>query len=294
MIEINGDAMKSKNIISMDDFSKEEIEKMFSVTDELKERNIPKNGKTAALLFNRPSTRTHVSFAVALQHMGYESIYLDYVFTQMVRGEQLKDSAKAISQYVELIIARLVPHHMLEEFVQHSDVPVVNAGSDNEHPCQALGDLYTLKKAGKLKTGNVIAFIGDPQDAVANSLAIGAMKLGLKFIYICPQGYEPLNKKAGVSHIISGVKGASAIYTNAWARETSGDVDPKRMRDLLSYQLNKEVLLHAPDALIMHPLPATRGLEISDEMIDSKNSVVWKQVKNRLYVQKAVINMLEK
>lgn len=284
--------MKVKNIISMNDLSKEEIETLLVRADELKEKIMPKNGKTASLLFNRPSTRTHVSFDVALHHMGYGSVYLDYVFTQMIRGEQIKDSAKAISQYVELVIARLVPHTMLEEFVKSSDVPVINAGSDLEHPCQALGDLYTIKQAGKLKAGNTIAFVGDPTDAVANSLAIGAMKLGLKFTYIAPKGYEPLNKKATVSNDVSAVKNAQIIYTNAWAREKEGQ-DPKLVRDLLPYQVNKELLTHAPDALVMHPLPASRGLEITDEALDSKNSVVWKQVKNRLFVQKALIKFLE-
>jgi ornithine carbamoyltransferase len=182
---------------------------------------------------------------------------------------------------------------MLDEFVRASAVPVINAGSDVEHPCQALGDLYTIKQAGKLKPGNLIVFVGDPTDAVANSLAIGALKLGLKFTYSAPKGYEARNKKTVISNDLHVVKNAAIVYTNAWAREREGQ-DPKLVRDLLPYQVNKELLKHAPDALVMHPLPASRGLEITDDALDSKNSVVWKQVKNRLYVQKAVIEMLEK
>ena len=288
--------MKTKNLISMQDLSKEDLENLFKLTDELKNKTMQKNGKTAALLFNRPSTRTHVSFDVALNQLGYSTTYLDYVFTQLVRGEKLKDSAKAISQYVNLIIARLVPHSMLEELAKYSDVPVINAGSDLEHPCQALGDLYTIKEAhgSKLKTGSKIVFVGDPRDAVANSLSIGAQALGLKFIYLCPKGYYPSNKKADVSSDLKIVKDASIIYTNAWPRELNEEAT-EIMRDFLSYQVNEQMLAQAPkDVLIMHPLPAFRGLEISDAVLDSKNSLVWQQVKNRLYVQKAVIQSLEK
>ncbi len=277
-----------KNLISMQDLSKGDLETLFKLTDELKNKTLQKNGKTAALLFNRPSTRTHVSFEVALQQLGYGSVYLDYVFTQLVRGEKLKDSAKAISQYVNLIIARLVPHNMLEELAKYSDVPVINAGSDLEHPCQALGDLYTIKQAGKLKAGSKIVFVGDPNDSVASSLAIGAQALGLKFTYLCPKGYYPINKKAEVSNELKAVKDATVIYTNAWAKEE----EPERMRNFLPYQVNEQMLALAPkDVLVMHPMPAFRGLEISDAVLD-KHSLVWQQVKNRLYVQKAVISWL--
>ncbi len=284
-----------KHLISMDELDKKDIEHLLNRADDLKSEIRQKNGKTAALLFNRPSTRTHVSFEVALQHMGYGSVYLDYVFTQLVRGEQLKDTARAISQYVDLIIARLVPHAMLAEVAKHASVPVINAGSDLEHPCQALGDLYTIKEAGKLRQGNTIVFLGDPTDAVAHSLAIGALKMGLKFTYVCPKGYEPSINNASVSHDPAAVNEASVIYTNAWARETTEQYDPMLIRDLLPYQVNDEILNNAPpDTLVMHPLPANRGVEITDGALDHKNSVVWKQVKNRLSVQKALLSFLVK
>ena len=286
--------MKIKSLISMNDLSKEDLENLLKLTDELKDRTLQKNGKTAALLFNRPSTRTHVSFDVALHQLGYCSIYLDYVFTQLVRGEKLRDSAKAISQYVNLIIARLVPHSMLEELTGYSDVPVINAGSDLEHPCQALGDIYTIKQAGKLRAESKIVFVGDPNDSVANSLSVAASKLGMKFVYLCPKGYYPKDKRTETTNDINTVKDAIVLYTNAWTQELGEDTSEK-IRDFLPYQVNEQLLAKAPkDVLIMHPLPAFRGLEISDSVLDGKNSLVWKQVKNRLYVQKAVINALEK
>lgn len=289
--------MKTRNLISMDDLTKEDLANLLKMADNLKGKTMQKNGKTAALLFNRPSTRTHVSFDVALHQMGYSSTYLDYVFTQLVRGEKPADSAKTLSQYVSLIIARLVPHSMLEEVMEYSDVPVVNAGSDVEHPCQALSDIYTVYQAGKLKPGSKIVFVGDPNDAVANSLAIAAVKLGLKFIYLCPKGYYPSyapNKKLEVSNDLRVVKDATAIYTNAWVQEL-GEESPERTRDFLPYQVNEQMLANAPkEVIVMHPLPAFRGVEISDGVLDGKNSIVWQQVKNRVYVQKAIISMLEK
>ncbi len=283
-----------KNLISMQDLNKDDLENLLKLTDELKNKTMQKNGKTAALLFNRPSTRTHVSFDVALHQLGYSTTYLDYVFTQLVRGEKLKDSAKAISQYVNLIIARLVPHSMLEELAKYSDVPVINAGSDVEHPCQALGDLYTIRKArgGKPDAGTKIVFVGDPRDAVANSLSIASQALGMKFTYLCPKGYYPTNKKAELSNDLKSVKDANIIYTNAWSRELNEEAT-EIMRDFLPYQINEQLLANAPkDVLIMHPLPAFRGMEVTDKVLDGKNSLVWQQVKNRLYVQKAVITTL--
>lgn len=290
--------MKTRNLISMSDLGREDLENLLKLADDLKGRAMQKNGRTAALLFNRPSTRTHLSFDVALNQLGYGTTYLDYVFTQLVRGEKLKDSAKTLSQYVDMIIARLVPHSMLEEIVAYSEVPVINAGSDVEHPCQALSDIYTIKEAmGSTLRGGKMVFAGDPNDAVANSLAIATTKLGLKFVYLCPKGYYPShapNKKLEVSSDIKTVKDAAVIYTNAWAHEL-GEESPERMRDFLPYQVNGQMLSNAPkDVLVMHPLPAFRGLEISDEVLDGRNSLVWKQVKNRIYVQKAVITALSR
>ncbi|MDO8553373.1 MAG: ornithine carbamoyltransferase [Candidatus Micrarchaeota archaeon] len=291
-----------KNLLSLLDLSKTEIEKILSDADSLKDKTFPYAGKTAALLFNRPSTRTLVSFEVALKQLGYGTIHLDYVFTQMVRGERLGDTSKAISQYVSLIVARLLPHSMLDELAKSSEVPVINAATDREHPCQALGDMYTLKSLGKLKQGNKLVFIGDPTDAVANSLAIAATKLGMHFVFLCPKSLSPDEKylaeakklgRVEVSNDISVVKGAAAIYVSSWAKDSSEQENPDRLRDFLPYQVNSKMLLLASkDVVVMHPLPAFRGQEITDEVLDGGNSVVWQQAKNRLYVQKAIIKQL--
>lgn len=291
-----------KNLLSMFDLSREDIEKILGNTDLLKEKTFPYAGKTAALLFNRPSTRTLVSFEVALKQLGYGTIHLDYVFTQMVRGERLADTSKAISQYVSLIVARLLPHSMLEELASTATVPVINAATDLEHPCQALGDMYTLKAAGKLKQGSKLVFVGDPKDAVANSLAIAATKLGMHFVFLCPKSLLPDERyleeakklgKAEVSNDISAVGDATAIYANSWIKESSEQENPDRLREFLPYQVNEEMLSLAPkDVAVMHPLPAFRGQEITDAVLDGKNSLIWKQAKNRLYVQKAVVKLL--
>ncbi len=291
-----------KNLLSLLDLSKQEIEKILTDAEALKDKSQPYAGKTAALLFNRPSTRTLVSFEVALKQLGYGTVHLDYVFTQMVRGEKLGDTSKAISQYVSLIVARLLPHSMLEELAKSSEVPVINAATDLEHPCQALGDMYTLKALGKLKTGNKLVFIGDPTAAVANSLVIAATKLGLYFVFLCPktmvpdQKYLEFAKKLGkveVTHEISAVKDAAAIYVSSWVKESPEQENPDRLREFLPYQVNTKMLsLASKDAVVMHPLPAFRGQEITDDVLDGKQSVVWQQAKNRLYVQKAIISVL--
>ncbi|MEK6981563.1 MAG: ornithine carbamoyltransferase [Candidatus Micrarchaeota archaeon] len=292
-----------KSLISMLDLDKNQIEKIFTLADELKDKKLERQGKLAALLFNRPSTRTLVSFAAALEESGIGFIHLDYGFTQLVRGEKLKDAAKALEQYASLVIARLTPHDMLAELSKESKIPIINAGSDVEHPCQALGDLYTLKSLGKLKKGNKIVFIGEPTSNVANSLLIGATKLGLNFTFLSPLNYEPNAKylteakKHAIIEITNDISkalnGANIIYVSPWIKETMEEESTKRMKDFLSYQVNEEMLSKAPkDVVLMHPLPAFRGMEVSEKILDSKNSVIWQQAKNRLYTQKAIVKMM--
>ena len=294
-----------KKLISMLDVSKDEIERIMKLSDELKDKKFERKNEIAALLFNRPSTRTLVSFVAALEQLGYGTVHLDYTFTQLIRGERLKDAAKTLSQYASLIVARLTPHEMLTEAAEASSVPVINAATDIEHPCQALGDLYTMQQLGKLKKSGKIVFVGDPNDNVANSLMIGTLKLGMNFTFLAPRGYEPnkfyLNEakktnSAGIevtNEIKSAAKDASVIYASPWVRETIEEESSKRMKEFLPYQINEEMLKLAPkDAIVMHPLPAFRGLEISESVLDGKQSVVWKQAKNRMYVQKAIVKML--
>lgn len=292
-----------KSLISMLDLDKSQIEKIFLLADELKGKKLERQGKLAALLFNRPSTRTLVSFAAALEESGIGFIHLDYGFTQLIRGEKLKDAAKALEQYASLVIARLTPHNMLAELSKESKIPIINAGSDLEHPCQALGDLYTIRSLGKLKKGNKIVFVGDPNSNVANSLMIGATKLGLSFTFLVPLGYEPNPKylleakKNGTVEMTNdsneALVGTSIVYVSPWIKETVEEESTKRMKDFLNYQVNEELLSKAPkDAVLMHPLPAFRGMEVSEKILDSKQSVVWEQAKSRLYTQKAIVKMM--
>jgi ornithine carbamoyltransferase len=290
-----------RNLISMLDLKNEEIEAMLSEAAMLEGKSVPYTGKSAVLLFNRPSTRTLVSFEVALKETGFSTIHLDYMFTQLVGGEKLHDTAKAFSQYVQLIVARLHPHSMLLELASASLVPVISAGSDVEHPCQALGDLYTMKKLNKLGKGKKIVFVGDPKDSVANSLSIACLKLGMEFVFLAPKGYYQSEeyakhaKKFGnitLTSDTSALKGADVVYTNDWAKGSEAEITAK-IKDFTDYQVNDALLaLAKKDAIVMHPLPASRGLEISEAVLDGKQSVVWQQAKNRLYVQKAIIKML--
>lgn len=294
-----------KNFLSIAETNREDLKKILSLTDELKDKNFPPCGKRAAMLFNKPSTRTRMAFEGALQEMGIQSIYLDYVFTQMVRGERLKDTAKAISQYSHLLIARLSSHGMLTELAGASEVPVINAATNIEHPCQAIGDIYTMKNHRKLKMGNRIVFVGDPLENVATSLLLASVKLDLHFTFLAPKGYYPNPtpleeaKNIGLVDVLHdpkpALKDAAVVYTSSWVKESLELESPQRMKAFLPYQVNEELLSHAPDdVIVMHPLPAFRGIEIADDVLDGKKSVVWEQAKNRLHTQKALIKLLLK
>jgi len=294
--------VRVRNLLSIADLKKEDIEELLRLSDEIKEKVFPQTGKHGVLLFNRPSTRTVVSFEAALGQLGYGAIRLEWVFSQAVRGEAVRDTAKTLSQFSSLIIARLYPHAMLAELAAHAAVPVISAASDLEHPCQALGDMLTIKQNGKLKKGNKVVFVGDPVSNVANSLMLACVKLGLDFVFLCPEGYAPRQEyflegdKLGavtVAHDIGAVKDAAVIYTSAWVGPALEEESPLRMKELLPYQVNAAMLGRAPDdVIVMHPLPAFRGLEIADAVLDGKNSVVWAQTRNRLYIQKAIIRKL--
>lgn len=288
----------------MCDMSKKELEQLFALTDKLYNKTHQPRGLTAALFFNMPSTRTLVSFEAALEQMGVASSHLNYVFTQMVRGEAMEDTAKALSQYVSIIIARLSDHKLLEKLAQNSDVPVINAATPLEHPCQALADLYTINKKKKLKKGAKLFLIGEPTSNVANSLLLASSLFGISCTFLTPKGYMPLknylekakkNTEVNISHDLGSVKDADVIYSTGWVREIPEQESPMHLKAFTPYQIDTELLKKAPsDVLIMHPLPAFRGLEIASEVLDDKNSIVWEQTKNRLYTQKALLSTLLK
>ncbi|MEM0148655.1 MAG: ornithine carbamoyltransferase, partial [Candidatus Micrarchaeaceae archaeon] len=267
-----------QNFLGIDDLSREKIEAIFSIADRLKkgeEESSLKPNSTMALIFEKPSTRTRVSFEVAMAQLGGHAIYIDAKTSQMSRGETLADTARVLSGYVDFIAARLYKHSDLMELANNASVPVINALTDLEHPCQAVSDLYTIREEkGKLR-GITLAFLGDIADNVANSLMLGAAKMGMKIALVGPKGYQPnpiyFNKAREYSEVYvyndpsEGLSDADIVYTDTFVSMGQESEAEKRRKLFAPYQLNSELLSKAKEnAKVMHCLPAHRGEEITD------------------------------
>lgn len=293
-----------KHLISISDLTKAEILSIIELADELKKERRNKifkeqlKNKILAMIFELPSTRTRVSFEVAMLELGGYALYLSWKDLQLGRGEPIKDTARVMSRYVHAVMMRVRDHETIEEFARFSSIPVINGLSNLEHPCQILADLLTIKeKKGKLSNVK-IAWIGDGNN-VCNSLILASTLLGMKITVACPEGYEPnpeILKKAknfGEVEIVrdpkDAVKNADVIYTDVWASMGQEEEREKRLRVFKNYQVNEELISNAKDAIVMHCLPAHRGEEITDSVIEGENSVVFDQAENRLHAQKAIL-----
>ncbi|MEM4389609.1 MAG: ornithine carbamoyltransferase [Candidatus Micrarchaeia archaeon] len=257
-------------------------------------------GKVLALLFEKPSTRTRVSFEAAMASLGGATITLDFVATQISRGETIADTARVLERYVDAIGCRLYKHSDLEEMARYARVPVINLLTDLEHPCQALGDLLTMKEKGKLGKGRRFAYIGDIANNMANSLMVAVARSGMEVALAGPPGYPACAdyvaeaKKAGKLEIFNdplrAAENADVIYTDVWVSMGMEEERAERMKAFVPFQVNSAVLSRAKkDCIVMHCLPAHRGLEITSDVLDGKHSVVWDQAENRLHIQKAIL-----
>ncbi|MEL9997152.1 MAG: ornithine carbamoyltransferase [Sulfolobales archaeon] len=307
--------LKGRDLLSISDLSREELVYILEVSKMLKGRYyageviIPLlNGKTLAMIFQKPSTRTRVSFEIAMYQLGGYALYLNWNDLQLGRGESIADTARVLSRYVNGITARVLKHTDLEELAKYSSVPVINALSDLEHPCQALADVLTIwEKKGKLE-GIKLAFVGDGSDNVLHSLLLACAKLGINISIATPPGYEPKkeilriaeeegSRYGSLIEIVRepevAVRGADVIYTDVWVSMGQESERAKRISDLSRYRVTVDLMkLAKEDAIFMHCLPARRGEEVVDEVIDGKWSVVWDQAENRLHVQKALLSLL--
>ncbi len=264
----------------------------------------PLIGKSIGLIFEKASTRTRVSFEVGIYQLGARSIYLTPKDIQIGRGETISDTAKVLSRYLNAIVMRTFSHNTVSEMAKHASVPVINGLSDLHHPCQALGDLMTIiEKKGSLR-GLRLAYVGDGNN-VANSLIEAASIMGIQLSIACPGGYEPKNWLPVRSQELPGrgitvvrnpedaVSGADAVYTDVWVSMGQEEEAEARKKRFSRYQLNSRLLSFAsPDAIVLHCLPAHRGEEITDEVIDGRQSVVFDQAENRLHTQKALLEFL--
>jgi len=281
-----------KDLITIKDLSVVEINKLFKIAAKLKKRKYPSqalNNKTLAMIFQKPSTRTRVSFEVGMNQLGGNAIYLSPDDIKLGDREATKDIAQTLSRYLDGIMARTFAHQDIIDLAKHATIPVINGLTDKCHPCQGLSDLFTIKeKFGELE-GITLAFIGDGNN-VLNSLIAGCEKLGINLKIATPAGYEPDND-TNVSHDpVEAVTDADVVYTDVWTSMGQEAEYKKRLRDFKGFQVNKELLNHAKEgALVMHCLPAHRGEEITDEVMDSSQSIVFDQAENRLHVEKAIL-----
>ncbi|MHB2149151.1 ornithine carbamoyltransferase [Calditrichota bacterium LG25] len=299
-----------KDFISIADYSREELEEIFELTKELKaktkrgeEHHLCK-GKTMAMIFAKPSARTRISFETGMYQLGGYALYLSPNDIGIGKREAVKDIARVVSRYNDIIMARLFDHEHILELAEYATVPVINGLTDYNHPCQIMADIFTvMEKRGHLEDLK-ITYIGDGNN-VANSWVNLASKLPMHLVICSPSGFEPDSDTltrahdAGVSQIEIvhdpdvAVKDADVVYTDVWASMGQEAEAEKRRKVFMPYQVNEKLMSYArKDALVMHCLPAHRGEEITDEVLDGPQSIVFDEAENRMHVQKAIIAKL--
>jgi len=296
--------LKSKDLLTLDELSDGEIKKIIDLAIKLKKNNRREKDKpllknrTLAMIFEKPSTRTRISFDTGMYQLGGHSIYLNSNELQLSRGESLEDTAKTMSRYVDLIMARVYDHKTLEILSKNASIPVINGLSDSFHPCQILADLMTIKEKKKKLKGLKIAWVGDGNN-VCNSLIYGCAKTKIKIVIATPNGFEPdMNivrkcKKYTDVTITNepslAVKDADIVMTDTFV--SIHTKNPEQSRKFLpKFQVNSSLMKKAKNnALFMHCLPAKRTHEVSEDVIDGPQSIVWDQAENRLHVQKALM-----
>lgn len=299
-----------KDLIDIIDLTKKEIEEIFELALKLKSgqyKDKPLLNKTICLIFQKPSNRTKISFSVGAAQLGANALYLGPDEIKMGERESTKDIAKVISRYADCLIARTFKHKDIVELAQNASIPVINGLSDLSHPCQALSDLFTIKEKNPDLRSVKLAYVGDGNN-VLHSLMLVCAKLGVSLAAAAPKGYEPdreiLNKTFGFARETGAkieifnepekaVLRADFIYTDVWASMGKESEYEKRKKIFAPFQINAALLKKSGKAsLVMHCLPAHRGDEITDEVIDSERSIVYEQAENRLHVQKAVLILL--
>ena len=296
-----------KDFLSIVELTKDEISSLFELAKLLKKKTKEREahpilkGQTLAMIFQKPSARTRISFEVGMVQLGGHALYLAPTDIGLGKRESVADIARVVSRYNDGIMARLFGHEMIEELAEAASIPVINGLTDLLHPCQILGDMLTvLEHLGRFENVKIV-FVGDGNN-VANSWINYASRVPISLFLAVPEGYGPDEKilgdaqQAGLSEIVimrdpmEAVKGADIIYTDVWASMGQEDEAAERKKTFQPYQVNEELVSRAkPDVKVMHCLPAHRGDEITDAVIDSKDSIVFDEAENRLHIQKAIM-----
>ena len=299
--------LKGRDLLGTADLNSDEILDLLLLAHQLKSKEVEiKGDKVLGLLFYKASTRTRVSFTVAMYNLGGQVIDLNPSLTQVGRGEPIEDTARVLDRYLDILAIRTYAQKDLETFARYARIPIINALTDLEHPCQILADLMTVQECFGTLKGRTLTYLGDGNN-MAHSLLLGGALTGLNVRIAAPQGYEPQPEivrqakeiAAGKSEIIvtqdaiAAVEGAQVVYTDVWASMGQEDSANQRIPIFKSYQVNQQLLKSAdPEAIILHCLPAHRGEEITAEAIEGERSRVWDQAENRMHAQQALMASL--
>ena len=299
-----------KDMLKLNDYSKEEILEILDLADELKSKN--KNGvehhllkgKTLAMIFEKSSTRTRVSFETGMYQLGGNAMFLSSKDLQLGRGEPVKDTARVLERYVDGIMIRTYKQSYVEELAKYANIPIINGLTDDEHPCQVLADLMTIREYKKSFDGLKVCFIGDGNN-MANTLMVGALKMDMDISIASPKGYQPKDfimdgvklieaeSKGKVTIIdspIDAIKNADVVITDVWASMGQEGEQQERMKAFAGYQVNAETMSYAkPDAIVLHCLPAHREEEITAEILELHKDEIFEEAENRLHAQKALM-----
>jgi ornithine carbamoyltransferase len=307
------DGLKGRDFTRVADWTGEELERTLDLADGLKERQKRREqhhllpGRTLGMIFQKPSTRTRVSFEVGIAQLGGTGLYLSAGDLQLGRGETLKDTATVLSRYLDAIMIRTFAQEDVEELARHASIPVINGLTDSAHPCQALADVMTIRERLGRLAGLMVAYLGDGNNVCA-SLMVAAAKLGLNFRAATPEGYEPSAEAVEIAREAAtetgatielladpreAAAGADVLYTDVWTSMGQEEERERRLRDLAGFGIDDELVgLANEDAIVLHCLPAHYGEEITEDVLYGPQSAVWDQAENRLHAQKALMALV--
>lgn len=297
-----------QNLLTLEEITHNDLKEIFRLSREYKEnrgkcQSKPLAGKSIGMIFSKSSTRTRVSFDVGIYELGGHGLYLEESKMQVGRGETIADTARVLSRYLHGIVIRTFRHSDVVELAKYSHVPVINALTDEFHPCQIISDLFTMYELSESLEGVKITYLGDGASNMANSLMLAAKFTGMELVISSPEEYGPrkdlMAKEFGHGTVawepdpMKAVENASYLYTDVWVSMGFEDESAARIKKLKPYQLNMQLLENAaPDAKVLHCLPAHRDAEITGDVLESPQSIVFDQAENRLHVQKAILTMM--
>lgn len=312
-VKLENNILSNEDFLGLKDISKEKLEFILKTAETIKKMHYigaeykPLKGKSLGMIFEKNSTRTRVSFEVAIYQLGGHGLYLNSNDIQLARGETIADTARVLTRYLDGIMIRAYSHKDVKTLAKYADIPVINGLTDFEHPCQVVGDLLTIyEKKGKL-AGLKLAYIGDGNNNMSNSLLFGCTKMGMDIAIAAPKDYQPQDEvlevakaqaeKSGSNIIITediykAASEADILYTDVWTSMGQEKENEKRLQNFKGYQINKQLLKCSDEnVIVMHCLPANRGQEITDDVMDGPHSVVFDEAENRLHAQKAILTL---